>query len=154
MILDKGSLISTRKDDPMFLKPCKMRELEWFRPPGFEDNDETSSYGQFQGFYEISKNLKLLNLGSSHIRKLVLKHTCIRPWQFDPDEQYSSHESNIDVHKAIVESCYFDDYHGTIISHTLTDEDLVDELCGPEEVVLFVNRVGKDNILLVNTKII
>ena len=138
-----GAIFYSRKHDPKYFMPSNFRGLEWFRP----HLPEADSYGTYLGTYVAARTLNLLNLGDATARRDILKYTCLTPCEFDPDEQYSCHSSNLRVHEAIMASHAFRCYDGTIISEALTDACLEDDLAGPEEIVLFMNRVRNALIL-------
>jgi len=55
----------------------------------------------------------------------------------------------VKVHEETLESPYFERHVGTVITESLTDNDLLCDLEGAEEVVLFTSR-AKESILLVS----
>jgi len=138
MHLKRGDKVTNRKFCFSFLSVASMRDIEWFRPPNI--NDTSTSYGNFRGTYTLKTSFHLLNLGSVEDRQLILDCTDLNPADFLPDQQYSGHESNLKVHKAIQASQSLQAYDGTIISELLLDNILKEDLAGPEEVVLFMSR--------------
>lgn len=139
MLLRRERIITNRKPKVSFLNIHNMRELEWFRPPDYTATPDTS-YGPFEGSYMVEESIVLLNLGSKLVRQMILKYTGLSEESFDPNMQYSGHEPNLKVHTAILKCEKFKHVDGTIISEIHTDEDMLDELEGPEEVVLFMDR--------------
>lgn len=131
-----GSIITMKKDKKEYLNTSMFRDIEWFRPPGFKGLD-SDSYGTFTGIYEIKRKVTLLNLGDKRTRQVIEKVTGLN---LNPDNQYQGHESNLLVHKAILESKSFDKFDGTIITSVHIKEEDLDELEGPEEIVLFTQR--------------
>ena len=146
MFLRKKQVLSARKHEPAKLSIVNMRDIEWFRPPGFPLVEE-SFYGSFHGNYKLTARLLLINLGSKADRSMVLLNTDLTVEDLNPDVQYSGHESNLKVHRAIMDSATLRRFDGTIVSEQLVDRSLADELSGPEEVVLFIQRV-KHKIVL------
>jgi len=61
----------------------------------------------------------------------------------DPDEQYSCHARNLELHQALMNSSILSEFDGTIITSDLCDDE---DLEGAEEVVLF--RQSYDKISL------
>lgn len=140
MILQAGEIITTRKARMEYLCVSSFRDIEWFRPPRF--SLESTAYGSLEGVFEVKSPLNLLNLGNSETRQSILENTDLTSEDLNPDNQYSGDFQNTRVHQAIMCSPCFLNFHGTIISEGLMDEHLINELSGPEEVVLFTRRLG------------
>ncbi|MGL5934606.1 MAG: hypothetical protein ACRCZI_03170 [Cetobacterium sp.] len=143
MILNKDVIITARKSEVDFLYPLHWRSMEWFRPPNYSDDD---GYGNYRGFYRVMKSLSLLNLGSMFDRVKIMQNTNIS--LYDLQIQHTSHHDNSVITKKIMESPGLQEYHGTIITCSLIDASLLDELEGAEEVVLFTERVLCDISLI------
>lgn len=137
MYIRQGSEITTRKTSAKFLEIKNFRSLEWFRPPC---QDFQSCYGSILGTYKVERRLLLLNLGSVKTRSDLLRHTNLTCNDINPDNQYSGHKPNEKVHKEILRSPFFKAYDGTIITTNLIDKQLLDDMEGPEEIVLFMPR--------------
>jgi hypothetical protein len=144
----KNELLTSRKFCFSFLSPENMRPIEWFRPSNYHDT--LGSYGSFIGTY-IASELLLINLGSASDRKMVLEHTYLVESDLDPDMQYSGYEANLRVHRAIQDAPSLRYYDGTIISEDRSDNELRHYLAGPNEVVIFMNRI-RDRISLVSVQ--
>lgn len=136
--LISGQTLRINKSNPNFLNPDNFRPIEWFRPPDYQNTND--SYGVYTGTYEIKRTLRLLNLGDQVARDMVLQHTDLTQYEFDADQQYSGDQGNMIVHEAILESPYFDDYDGTILTKKLINDSLLEYLEGAEEVCLFTER--------------
>lgn len=139
--IDNGEELKMRKHIREFLKVENFREMEWFRPPGISGDED--SYGGSEGTYSVDRQLNLLNLGNADARQMVLNHTDVTKEDLNPDMQYSCHKSNWKVHEAILDSNFFSLYDGTYISALEIDDELKDDLEGPEEIVLFTDRVKR-----------
>lgn len=139
MYLDAGYTFTAKKGCFSFLNPVTMRAIEWFRPASF--NDDSVSYGEWEGTYVTSTKLFLLNLGNEKDRESVVSRTSLTPLEFHPDNQYSGYATNLKIHTTIHESPFFKAYDGTIISSLTTDVILRDYLEGVDEIVLFTDRV-------------
>lgn len=135
-----GTFITANKREERFLQPRSFRALEWFRAPGFSDVVD-GSYGKWKGTYTVNRTLVLLNLGHPESRQWVLDFTGLTVNEFNPDFQYGGGEANLRVHEAIAAAPYFKRFDGTIITPGYTQESLREDLDGPEEIVLFTQRV-------------
>ena len=140
VFLNAGKKISRATGLPEWLQVPNFRTLEWFRPPEYTlevYSKEESSYGPHLAFYQVNRKLRLLNLGSKEAIADIVSHTSLEEgfglWQYD-------HGNNLMVHDEIMSSCYFKGYDGTYISEKDIDHDLLDDLSGPEEIVLFTTR--------------
>lgn len=133
-----GKKITVRKFRKDWLDVKNFREMEWFRPPGYDD--QTTSYGLFEGVYELNRTLNLLDLGNWQIRNQIIAETSLTPYDMTPDNQYCGGAENEKIHRAILNSLKFKHYDGTIIEETrLTDPK--EDLEGLNEIVLFRDRV-------------
>lgn len=134
-----GEILTTNKFNQSFLHPSHFRDIEWFRPPNLALPE--GSYGPFKGFYKINRTLNLLNLGDPFTRQMLFIHTDLSPIELNPDVQYSGHQTNLRVHQAILRSPFFQRFDGTILTTSLIHPSIRDFLEGPEEVVLFTQRI-------------
>lgn len=135
-----GTTITQRKHDDDFLNPFTMRSLEWFRPPGYVEH-LGSAYGEHRGIYTVSRVLNLINLGDPNDRQMVMGQTDLLTIDLNPDVQYAGYWGNRRVQQAILDSKGLLRFDGTIMSDHTTDPGLRRYLAGPEEVVLFMDRV-------------
>ena len=145
MYLKCGQQLTSRKFCFSFLSIANMRDIEWFRPPG--DVDSSSSYGNYKGTYDLQSTFSLLNLGCEDDRQTILRCTSLTQADLNPDMQYSCHDTNLKVHVAIRDSPLLKRFDGTIVSKLHTDPALAEDLDGPEEVVIFMDRV-RNRLLL------
>lgn len=145
MLLRRGRTFTTQNDELSNLLPKAMKKISWFRPPEYTTTPDTN--GKYEGTYTVVDDLVLLNLGSKIIRQMILKCTELTFKDINPDIQYANRVANLHVHEYILNSKAFDHVDGTIISELHTDYDLLDDLVGREEIVLFMDRV-RDKISL------
>lgn len=139
MHLTKNTLLSMKKHNGAHLLTKNFRSLEWFRPPGVQCDDD--SYGNSIGTYKIEQTLNLLNLGDMETRNEILQHTSLTREDLNPDTQYSCHQANTKVHRAILNANHFASYDGTILTSDLIEPSLKHDLEGAEEIVLFTDRM-------------
>jgi len=123
-----------------FLPVEKFGLYEWFRPPDFIPSPASHEV-LFKVTYKFTRPVELLNLGNRKVRDMIAKYCGLSKAEFDADEQYSGRSSNLKVQKAIAGCARFNKYDGTILTESLIESELKDDLAGPEEVVLFISRL-------------
>jgi hypothetical protein len=110
-------------------KQYKLRknQFEWFS----EIYAYGTSYGSFIDTYQLTKKIKLLDLGHIGIRAWLMKEFLHVEGGNLCDEQYSGSSANAAFHQSI--QAFLDQYgfQGTIVRESSDSMD-----CGPSEVVL------------------
>lgn len=142
MYLKYGDVITQRKPTEAGLQVAGFRQLEWFRPPSYVETVGDDTYGNFRGYYFVNRKLNLLDLGDWGTRMSIVRNTSLTFHDMCPDQQYSGGCANRVVHDAILGSCYFKRFDGTIISESKLDPEHHDDLDGVSEVVIFTERCG------------
>ena len=147
--LHKHQVLTMQKQDVAHFSMVNFRSIEWFRPGTF-DMSTTTSYGNYVGSFNTRSTLNLLNLSNQGIRKLIQQVTMLTEFDMEIDTQMC-HSGNLKIHNAILNSSFFDMYHGTVMSSQFLENGDPYDLDGPEEIVLFKARTF-DRIILDNIK--
>jgi len=90
------------------------------------------NYGDIHRRYRTTRPLRLLDISTMEMRKVIADELGVSILRIHPNDQYSGDEGNLDVHKVLEPLLQTYSLDGTIIEDCRTDE-----LCeGPTEVVL------------------
>lgn len=139
----RGDILTLRKKDSKWLDVGNFFDLTWFRPKCSDSASSASVYGSIVGFYYVKCRLKLLNLGSKNNRLSIYNMLPEdKKYLSHPDEQYSSHRSNLEYHEYVMK--FFPEVDGTIIEPHICDDS---EYEGAEEVVLFRRSYFKISLM-------
>ena len=125
--------------DQATLKHMQLQRFVWFAlVPNYAE-----SYGDIHRQYRPTRPLRLLDISTMAMRRVIAHELGVSLEMIDPDEQYSGGGGNHLVHLILEPLLQAYDLDGTII-----EDDRADKECeGPTEVVLrgscvrYVNRV-------------
>jgi hypothetical protein len=125
--------------DQATLKQMQRQKFVWFAlVPNYGE-----SYGKIQRIYRPTRPLRLLDLSTMAMRRVIAHELGVDVERIHPDEQYSGGGGNHLVHVILEPLLQTYSLDGTIIDSARADE----ECGGPTEVVLrgscvrYVNRV-------------